>query len=128
MKPLRPRTILLSMIAILASGTVFFRYVEGWGWIDAYFFTVVTVSTVGYGNIVPATNLGKIGATLFIFFGLGVFALFIHQFTYFNMLRRERQAEWLVAVLNQLNRRRAEPESASEDDVPPPEKTPDDTG
>ena len=30
------------MIVIIGGGTVFFRVVEGWSWIDAYFFTVVT--------------------------------------------------------------------------------------
>jgi len=56
----------------MAAGTVFFRFVEGWSWLDAYFFTAVTVTTVGYGNLVPATALGKIGATVLIFAGIGV--------------------------------------------------------
>ena len=42
---------LLSLIAtlliIVISGTIFFHAVEGWSWLDSYFFTVVTLSTVG---------------------------------------------------------------------------------
>ena len=60
--------------AIMAAGTVFFRFVEGWSWLDAYFFTAVTVTTVGYGNLVPETAFGKIGATVLIFAGIGVIA------------------------------------------------------
>ena len=59
---------------LIGGGTVFFRWIEGWAWIDAYFFTVVTVSTVGYGNLVPETAIGKIGASVLIFLGIGVFA------------------------------------------------------
>lgn len=81
------------LITIIAAGTVFFRYVEGWSWIDSYFFTVVTLSTVGYGNMVPATVIGKIGTTVFIFFGLGIFALAIQQFGEYLVHRREREKQ-----------------------------------
>lgn len=71
---------LLGVIAgIVATGTVFFHLVEGWSWLDSYFFTVVTLSTVGYGSLVPATALGKIGTTVFIFIGIGIVATIIQQ-------------------------------------------------
>jgi len=62
-------------LSILVGSTVFFHYQEGWAWIDAWFFTVTTISTVGYGNLVPATDLGKIATTVLIFSGIGVFGL-----------------------------------------------------
>ncbi len=80
------------LVAVITTGTVFFHFVEGWSWIDAYFFTVVTLSTVGYGALVPVTVIGKIGTTIFIFFGLGIFALAIQQFGHFALLRRRRKA------------------------------------
>jgi len=89
---LSTRSILLLLVVVVLSGTVFFHLVEGWSWIDAYFFTVVTLSTVGYGNLVPATVLGKIGTTVFIFIGLGIFALAIQQFGHFAFLKRRRKA------------------------------------
>lgn len=82
-------TLVLTLIMIVACGTAFFRWAEGWSWLDAYFFTVVTLSTVGYGNLVPVTALGKIGTTVFIFVGLGVFAVAIQQFGFFAIRRRE---------------------------------------
>lgn len=74
MKPGEIRALLGLATVLIGSGTVFFRYIEGWAWIDAYFFTVVTISTVGYGNLVPATVIGKIGTTVLIFLGIGIFA------------------------------------------------------
>jgi len=73
---------------VVALGTCFFHLVEGWTWVDAYFFNVVTLSTLGYGNLVPATVLGKIGTTVFIFVGLGIFAVAIHEFGQFTLQRR----------------------------------------
>ena len=55
--------------------------------------------TVGYGDPVPVTALGKIGTTVMIFVGLGVFAVAIHQFAYYHMRKREEHTEWLVARL-----------------------------
>lgn len=66
-------------LTILAGSTVFFRLVEGWGWVDAYYFSVVTMATVGYGDLAPATDLGKIGATVLIFLGIGTLAVLVQQ-------------------------------------------------
>ena len=45
--------------------------------LDAVWWTVATVTTVGYGDIVPVTETGKIVAIFYMFFGIGVLALFI---------------------------------------------------
>lgn len=74
------------VVLCIALGTVFFRHVEGWSWLDSYFFTVVTLSTVGYGNLVPATVAGKIGTTVLIFFGIGVVAAAIQQLGQFAIV------------------------------------------
>jgi len=90
MRQVRARTLIAMMVIVIASGTVFFRLVEGWSWIDSYFFTVVTLSTVGYGNLVPETVLGKIGTTFFIITGLGIFAAAIQRFGYHAIIKREK--------------------------------------
>ena len=54
-------SIFATLIGIVVFSTVFFHYAEGWNWLDSLFFTVVTISTVGYGNFVPVTAAGKIG-------------------------------------------------------------------
>jgi voltage-gated potassium channel len=108
-------TLLATLVAIIAVGTVFFRWVEGWSWLDSYFFTVVTLSTVGYGEIVPQTALGRIGTTLFILIGLGIFAVSVQQFGYYAMRKREEHTEWLIARLG-----RHEETPANEDDPPHP--------
>lgn len=97
------KALIYSVIMIIAAGTVFFHFVEGWNWIDSYFFTVITLSTVGYGSLVPATTLGKLGTTAFIFVGLGVFAVAIQQFGHFTIRKREEHAEHLAGRLLHLH-------------------------
>jgi len=45
--------------------------------LDAVWWTVATVTTVGYGDIVPVTDTGKIVAIFYMFFGIGVLAIFL---------------------------------------------------
>ena len=112
-------SLMLTLLFIVGSGTVFFRAVEGWSWLDAYFFTVVTISTVGYGSLVPVTALGKIGTTFFIFIGLGIFAVAIQQFGVYTMRKREEHTEWLVARLGHKHHQdSAHAPAANEDDQP----------
>lgn len=119
---LKATTVILSLAAVLLSGTVFFHLVEGWSWLDSYFFTVITISTVGYGKLVPVTALGKIGTTAFIFVGLGVFAVAIQQFALYHMRKREEHTEWLIARLG--HKHDPDQAAANEDDAPdPPSQT-----
>ncbi len=74
------RALLGLAFAIVGSGTVFFHFVEGWSWIDSYFFTIVTISTVGYGNLIPFTAIDKIGTTILIALGIGVVAVALNFF------------------------------------------------
>lgn len=59
--------------AIVIWASIFYRIVEGWSWVDSLYFSVVTISTVGYGDFSPETSLGKIFTIFYIIIGLGVF-------------------------------------------------------
>ena len=61
----------------LASGTVFFHKVEGWSWIDAFHFSVTTMSTVGYGDLAPKSDFGKLFTTLYIVVAVGLFVALV---------------------------------------------------
>jgi voltage-gated potassium channel Kch len=61
------------IVTLIVIGTVFYRTVEGWSWLDAVYFSVVTIATVGYGDIAPQTAIGKIFTIGYIFSGIGIF-------------------------------------------------------
>jgi voltage-gated potassium channel len=119
MRGAKALTLLGMLVLIIAGGTVFFHHVEGWSWLDSYFFTVVTLSTVGYGELVPATAMGKIGTTVFILVGLGIFAVAIQQFGAFAVKKREEHTEWLIARLGHRHPDlEGETEAANDPDTP----------
>ena len=62
---------------VLASGTVFYRSVEGWSWLDSLYFSVVTFTTLGYGDFHPQSVAGRAFTVVFILVGLGAFTAFL---------------------------------------------------
>ena len=70
---------LFALVAVtLLSGTLFYRQTEGWSLLDAFYFSVVTLTTVGYGDLSLTTAAGKIFTVLYIFVGLGIVLGFVN--------------------------------------------------
>lgn len=72
--------LVLVVAVILGVGGAFYHYIEGLSWLDSFYFCVVTLTTVGYGDFTPQTDIGKIFTMLYIFCGVGIFATFISTF------------------------------------------------
>lgn len=66
------RYLLLLAVIMIGIGTVVYHIVEKFSWLNAYYFSVVTLATVGYGDYVPHTAFGKIFTTFYIFIGVGI--------------------------------------------------------
>jgi voltage-gated potassium channel Kch len=66
------RNLTIFVIIIIVIGTVFYHEVEGWGWLDSVYFCIMTLTTVGYGDLFPVTDHGKIFTMIYIIIGLGV--------------------------------------------------------
>jgi hemerythrin-like metal-binding protein len=60
--------------AVVMSGTVGYMVIEGWGVLDSLFMTIITVATIGYGEIHPLSAAGRIFTILLIAGGLGAAA------------------------------------------------------
>lgn len=71
-KQAETRALLIVATIVLAFGVVFYTQMEGWSLLDAIYFCVVTLGTVGYGDITPTTDLGKVFTVIYIAIGLGV--------------------------------------------------------
>jgi len=72
---------LIVLLAILASGTLGIRYFTDSPWIDSLFYTVITLSTVGYGAPPGLPVGGKIFVILLILIGIGTAGLAIGEIT-----------------------------------------------
>lgn len=71
------RELLFLVFLYLMVGTLFYNVVEEMRVLDALYFSVVTLTTVGYGDFTPGTDIGKIFTIGYIFVGLGLITAFI---------------------------------------------------
>jgi hypothetical protein len=89
---MRLRIFLIAWVSLILFWSLAFMKVEGLAFIDAVYFSVVTVTTVGYGDIHAQTSLGKIMAVLLILTGVGTFGGLVASLTEVALNRRERRA------------------------------------
>lgn len=82
--PPKARYIAILGVTVLAVGVVFYHIVENLSWLDSLYFSVITLTTIGYGDIVPKTDAGKLFTTFYVLIGIGIFAAVVNF-----LIRRE---------------------------------------
>jgi voltage-gated potassium channel len=85
------RSLVLLVFLTLLIGTIFYSIQEGWGLIDAFYFSVTTLTTVGFGDPSPTTPVGKLFTVGYILSGLGLLAAFINAIAEENLSGRTRR-------------------------------------
>lgn len=73
-------------LIVLGIGVSFYHVVEKFSWIDSLYFCVITLTTVGYGDFSPQTDLGKLFTVVYVLVGIGIITTFIT-----TMAKRQRQ-------------------------------------
>ena len=71
---------ILTLVALLTLvvGTVFYRFAESWAWLDSLYFSVITLTTVGFGDLAPTTGISKLFTVFYVFIGIGIILGFVN--------------------------------------------------
>ncbi|MEM3364348.1 MAG: potassium channel family protein [Candidatus Micrarchaeia archaeon] len=85
--------VLLVLINIII-GTIAMHYLEGWDIVDSVYFSVVTLATIGYGDLFPKTSNGKIFVVIYIILGVSttLYALSLLADNYFERYSRNYES------------------------------------
>jgi voltage-gated potassium channel len=62
------------LFPVLAIGVLGYMSIEGWGFLDALYMTVITITTVGYREVQEVSPSGRVFTIFIIFLGMGIFA------------------------------------------------------
>lgn len=66
-------------LGLVAIATVVYRILEDWSWVDSLYFSVVAISTVGFGDLVPTSDGAKLFTVAYIIVGISIFAVFLRE-------------------------------------------------
>ncbi|MFH1759758.1 MAG: potassium channel protein [bacterium] len=59
------------MAVVVLMGTLGYRYLQGWSLLDSFYMTIITLTTVGFGEVGKLTSGGKVFTVFLIIMGVG---------------------------------------------------------
>ncbi|MCF8428627.1 MAG: potassium channel protein [Bacteroidia bacterium] len=74
---------LLILLALWLIGTIGYVLIDNFSWFDAFYMTIITVATVGYGEVAPLSISGKLFTAFLIITSFGTFAYAVSSITKF---------------------------------------------
>jgi len=98
--PVHLLAVLFIIIILIFFGAWYFKIEEGWSYVDAFYFTVMTVTTVGYGDLVPTTDASKIVVSIYSMISLPIvlvaFTVFAKSYVEDRLQQIEKKISDLV--------------------------------
>jgi voltage-gated potassium channel len=89
--------IIILVCCVIAYGTIGFHFIEGQPWTVSFYWTFVTIGTVGYGDYSPETTLGMFFTISLIILGIGTFALAVESIV--NLIFKKQQMK-IMGMIN----------------------------
>jgi len=80
------------MLTVLAFGVLGYRFVSDYSWVDAFYMTIITVTTVGFSEVRPMGPEGKIFTIVLIVTSVFIFGFAISVITEYMLSRNSLQS------------------------------------
>jgi voltage-gated potassium channel len=86
----RSRRIFIYAALTVLNGALLFHWLEGWGWLDSFYFVIITLTTIGYGDFSPTMPITKLITVFYALNGAAILLLLLDQI---RQLREKRFVE-----------------------------------
>src|SRR6516225_2022961 len=101
------KIVAVALLLLSLAGTAGFHFIEGWSWFDAFYMVVITLSSIGYGEVHPLSYHGRIfnvalilcGAVL-VATGIGSLTQYLLEFELTKVLGRRRMGREIARLSN----------------------------
>jgi voltage-gated potassium channel len=82
-----------ALAGLIFIGTIVYHNLEGWTWVSSFYFSVTTITTVGYGDLHPTTDVSRLFTSVYVLSGVAIAlaALGIIGTNYLNVMIREER-------------------------------------
>jgi len=87
------KVLLATAFSLIGIGTVAYHFLEGWTLVDSLYFSVVTLATVGFGDLTPTTDVAKLFTVAYIMAGVGIIAAFASELSKVRAATRAARRE-----------------------------------
>lgn len=111
--------LLVISVIIIVIGAVIISTIEGISLEDALWWSFVTFTTVGYGDIILKTNLGRIFAVILMIVGIGVIGVITTNITLYivNSGRRKESDNYKGHIIEQIKEKLDNYEDLTDEDI-----------
>jgi voltage-gated potassium channel len=101
--------LIIGVVIVYVIGIVGYMLIEQWTWIDAFYMTTITISTVGFGEILPLSSAGRVFTIVLIMAGVAIIAYaasvlgtYLFEAGFAGSFRRRRMERQLQALNNHV--------------------------
>lgn len=98
---------LVMLGVVYVSAIAAYQYLERWGWEDAVYFTTATITTIGYGDIVPKTYFGKMITVPLMLVGIAIGFYFIYTLQEYGRSKVEHRIDTTIEHMDRMRKRNA---------------------
>ncbi len=77
------RVAILLFLSATTIGIAGFMLIENYGFVEAFYMTAITISTVGFGEVHPLSDAGRIFVSVFVLYNIGMYTYVLAAFTSF---------------------------------------------
>ena len=99
------RKILYALVmlgCVYVAGILTYHYTESWAWEDSIYFTTSTITTVGYGDLVPRTYYGRLATIPLMWIGIAVGFYFIYTLQEYGRTKAEARIEGVLKHVDEF--------------------------
>lgn len=92
---------LITLLTWILLGMITFHTLENWTWPQCFYYSVITLTTVGYGDFVPTTDLNRFIAAWYILIGV---TIAVGSMGYIGSEYINKKTETAIETLNSLKK------------------------
>lgn len=87
---------LVLLFLLLFSGTIFYNKTEGWSYTDSYYFSTMTLTTIGYGDFAPTKPITKMFTSIYALIGVAVMLFLLSTIVTGYLMKQEKYFERII--------------------------------